>query len=63
MKIQLTGLETGLFAYYKFDESSGQSIYNAISANPLINPIIAVRGLTSQVETSDPVWGKEELAF
>jgi hypothetical protein len=64
MKIKLTGLESGLLAYYKFDEGQGQTLANAVGLAKKDTSIgNAVLGLTLHVEMQDPTWSQETFPY
>ncbi len=54
MNYELTGVEDGLFAYYKLNEGGGQLAYDATG-----NQSNGIIGSTDQVDDNDPAWGLE----
>jgi hypothetical protein len=51
MNITLTGLESSLVGYWKFDEGSGQQVRDSSRTGTT-----GMLGTTAQVQTSDPTW-------
>jgi hypothetical protein len=51
MNVELTGAESGLVAYYSFNEGGGQ-----IAADSTVNGNDGILGTTAGPDTNDPVW-------